>query len=158
MRRILLPLLLLCAACSKAPEKPSEAGKPSVPSAGVPAPPADQAALITAVAAVRAAPDDQAAYKRFCDMFEALKTFDGWRATIADSQVSTINSSIDVTFDIGHVRLEQVVQTTDPVHTTLTDLDGREDVLISGSFPHRDGAAECAYYRGTLNVVLTKVQ
>ncbi len=151
-----LPLLLLCAACSKAPQKAPEA----VPAKAAPAVtlPADQKALIDAVAAVRAAPDEQAAYKRFCDMFEAQKTFDGWHATIADSQVSTVNDSIDVTFDIGHLRLEQVVQTTDPLHTALTDLDSRQDVLISGSFPHRDGAAECGYYRGTLNIVLSKVQ
>ena len=156
MKRVLLSLLLLCAACSKAPEKAPEA--PPAKAAPAVTLPADQKALIDAAAAVRAAPDDQTVYKRFCDLFEAQKTFDGWHASITDSQVSTVNGSIDVTFDIGHLRLEQVVQMNDPLHTTLTDLDGRQSVFISGSFPHRDGAAECGYYRGTLNIVLSKVQ
>ncbi|WP_443749589.1 hypothetical protein [Asticcacaulis solisilvae] len=153
-----LPVLLLCAACSKAPEKPAEASPPPAPVAVIAAPPADQAALIQAVVAVRAAPNDQAAYARFCDAFETLKGFDGWRATIADSQVSTVNGSVDITFDIGHVRLEQVVQKTDPVYPAIEALNGRQDVVISGTFPHRNGRDECAYYRGTFTVALTKVQ
>ena len=156
MRRF-LPLLLLCVACSKAPEKPSETVRPTQPVAAASLP-QDQQAFVEQVAAVRAAPDDQAVYKQFCDSFLALNAFDGWRATISDSQVSAINDSIDVTFDIGHVRLEQVVQTSDPMHTALTDLDGRQDVVISGTFPHRNGRDECAYYRGTFSIALTRVQ
>lgn len=153
-----LPLLLLCAACSKAPEKPPETAQPGQPAPAAPSLPQDQQAFVEQVAAVRAAPDDQAVYKQFCDSFLALKSFSGWRATIIDSQVSAINDSIDVTFDIGHVKLEQVVQTSDPLHTALTDLDGRQDVLISGTFPHRNGRDECAYYRGTFSIALSKVQ
>lgn len=157
MKRVLLPVLLLCAACSKAPQKPAESVPTATP-AVAPNMPADQQAFTSQVVAVRAAPDDQVVYKQFCDSFLALKTFDGWRATITDSQVSAVNNSIDVTFDVGHVRLEQVVQTTDPLHTALSDLDGRQDVLISGSFPHSNGRDECAYYRGTFTIALTKVQ
>ena len=151
-------IFLLCAACSKAPEKPAAPAYSAQPAAMAPSLPADQQAFVQQVAAVRAAPDDQAVYKHFCDAFLKLKTFDGWRATITDAQVSAVNDSIDVTFDIGHVKLEQVVQTSDPLHTALTDLDGRQDVLISGSFPHRNGRDECAYYRGTFSIALTRVQ
>lgn len=156
MRRF-LPLLLLCAACSKAPPKPPEPTPPA-PAAVIAAPPADQAALIQAVAAVRATPDDQAAYARFCDAFETLKGFDGWRATVTDTQVSTVNGSVDITFDIGHVRLEQVVQKADPVYPAIAGLTNRQEVLISGSFPHRNGRDECAYYRGTFSITLTRIQ
>ena len=156
-----LPLLFLCAACSKAPQKPAEAVdlQASVekrdPSAQEPS---DQQALVGQASALRARPDDADLYNRFCDTFMNLKTFEGWRARISDTQVSTVNGSVDITFDIGHVRLEQVVQASDPVHAHLAALAGRDDVIISGTFPHRQGRDECTYYRGTLSVNLTRVQ
>jgi len=160
----LLPLLLLCAACSKAPQKPSGADasqkfQPNIESHEVSdVLPPDQQALIDQAAALRAKPDDAELYNRFCDTFMKQTAFDGWRARITDTQVSTVNGAVDVTFDIGHVRLEQVMQANDPVRTDMADTAGREDVLISGTFPHGQGRDECTYYRGTLSVKLTKVQ
>jgi hypothetical protein len=162
--RRFLPLLLLCAACSKAPQRPSGADasqkfQPNIENHEVSdVLPPDQQALIDQAAALRAKPDDADLYNRFCDIFMKQKTFEGWRARITDTQVSTVNGSVDVTFDIGHVHLEQVVQASDPVRTDMADAAGREDVLISGTFPHRQGRDECTYYRGTLAVNLTKVR
>ncbi|MBW8735167.1 MAG: hypothetical protein JF571_12860 [Asticcacaulis sp.] len=162
MRRF-LPLLLLCAACSKAPHGPhAEGAKTLQPGMekqdGLDVLPPDQQALVDQAAALRAKPDDAALYNRFCDTFMNQKTFNGWRARVSNTQVSTVNGSIDVTFDIGHVHLEQVVQASDQVRTDLADTASREDVVISGTFPHRQGRDECTYYRGTLSVALTRVQ
>ncbi len=158
-----LPLLLLCAACSKAPHgQHAETQQKLLPGnekqEGMDVLPPDQQAFIDQAAALRAKPDDAELYNRFCDTFMNQKTFDNWRARMTDTQVSTVNGSIDVTFDIGHVHLEQVVQASDPVRTDMADVAGREDVVISGTFPHRQGRDECTYYRGTLSVNLTKVQ
>ena len=154
-----LALLLLCAACQKAPEAPplpAPAATPSAPAAKLPS---DQADLVALIGAVKADPKNENAYNRFCAAFENIKTFESWDVTVADSRVSTVNNSVDITFDIGgHVRLEQVVQTTDPVYAAIANLHGRNAVRISGSFPHRDGSSECGYYTGTFTIALTKVQ
>ena len=162
MKRV-LPLLLLCAACSKAPHHPqSDAAQKFQPGSekqeGMEVLPPDQQAFVDQAAALRAHPDDADLYNRFCDTFMNQKTFDGWRARVTDTQISTVNGAIDVTFDIGHVRLEQVVQANDPVRTDIANAASREEVVISGTFPHRQGRDECTYYRGTLAVNLTRVQ
>ena len=152
-----LALLLLCVACHKAPETPATpATAPASPTVKLPS---DQAKLVGLITAVKADPKDEGAYNAFCAIFENTKTFDNWDATVVDSRISTVNNSVDITFDVGgHVRLEQVVQTTDPVYAAISGLHGRNAVRISGSFPHRDGASECGYYTGTFTIALTKVQ
>ena len=152
-----LALLLLCAACHKAPEAPT-AQAPASASPAVKLSP-DQAKFVGLITAVKADPKDEGAYNAFCAAFENTKTFENWDATVVDSRISTVNNSVDITFDIGgHVRLEQVVQTTDPVYAAIANLNGRTAVRISGSFPHRDGSSECGYYTGTFTIALTKVQ
>ena len=160
-----IALVLLCAACDKPaatksvqPETPNAAPVATSAQTSVSLP-TEQSELIRSIAATKADPKDEAAYNRFCTGFEKMTAFENWDATVSDSRVSTVNGAVDITFDIGgHVRFEQVVQKTDPVYPAIANLHGRNLVRISGTFPHRDGAAECGYYTGTFTIALTKVQ
>lgn len=150
--------VLLCTACDRAPVPASAPATPAAADL-----PSDQSSLI---GLIRAAKADHAAFDRFCSTFQQMKTFDNWGADVADVQISTVNDSIDITFDGGHhgeasgadhVRLETVVQKTDPLFKAVSGLSVGDAVRLSGHFPHSGGADECGYYRGTFTVALSAV-
>jgi hypothetical protein len=156
-----LALLGACAACSR--EAPSDSDE-SIPPAAAPAQapasavPAGQANLLKLIAAVDANTKDEAAFNRFCDTFEKTPDFSNWTGTVADVQTSTVNGAIDITFSMGkHLRLEPVVQKTDPVYAAVEALTVGDHVTLSGRFSHNKGSSECTYYLGSFAASLTKV-
>ena len=161
-RLIATTALLLCAACSqKAPSDAPQSVQPaSAPASAAAAEmPADQANLVKLIAAVDANQKDEAAFNRFCDTFEKTPGFNGWSGTVADVQTSTVNGSIDITFDMGrHLRLEPVVQKSDPVYGAVAALNEGQAVTLSGRFSHNAGSSECTYYLGSFAVSLTNVK
>lgn len=160
---------LLCCACSR--QAPSDAPK-SVPPASAPASaaaaaqvsaqvlvmPADQANLLALIAAVDANPKDEAAFNRFCTTFEGMKGFDGWTGTVIDAQTSTVDGAIDITLSLGrHLKIEPVVQKSDPVYPAVEALSANDAVTLSGHFSHNKGSSECTYYLSSFAGSLTKV-
>ena len=151
-----LPLLLIAglalAACGKpppeaAPKAASAAPEATPTPAATPVPPPDQAALVKQIAA-----DDPA----FCPAFQQTRTFDNWIVTVDDVETSTVNSSIDITFNAGsHVRLEEVVQTSDPVYPAVAQLHIGRTARLSGRFSHGNG--ECSYRLDKVGVIVTGV-
>jgi hypothetical protein len=160
-----LAVLSLCAACSRqAPtDSPQSIPPASAPvasaTAPVPAMPADEANLLKLIAAVDANAKDEAAFNRFCDAFEKTPDFTGWTGRVADVQTSTVNGAIDVTFSMGkHLRIEPVVEKTDPLYPAVDALTVGDAVTLSGHFSHNAGSSECTYYLGSFAVSLTKVK
>ncbi len=154
-----LLLVLVCAGCDRAPVP---ASAPDHAKAAVDLP-QDQTSLIGLIRGVKA---DASTFDHFCSAFQQMKTFDNWGADVADVQISTVNNSIDITFDAGHhgqpsgadhVRLETVVQKGDALYPAVEALTVGDAVRLSGRFPHSNGADECGYYRGTFTVNLTGV-
>ena len=149
-----LGLALICTACGKAPD---QTAKPEAVQAkpiaktpiDVPGAPADQVDLVSAISTGRNDGD-------FCVIFQKTAGFPDWVVKISDFRTSTVNSSIDITFDAGHnVQMEQVVQTTNPLYATIAALRMRDTVRISGTFTH--GNSECGYQLGIIGVHLSKV-
>ncbi len=155
-----LALAVCLAGCSR--EAPSDAPK-SVPPASAPATsgtavPADQAKLLALIAAVDANPKDEAAFNRFCDTFERMPGFTGWKGTVTDVQTSTVNGAIDITFSLGkHLKIEPVAQKADPVYAAVEALSVGDAVTLSGRFSHNTGSSECTYYLGSFAASLTQV-
>lgn len=156
-----LAVLGLCCACSR--QAPSDAPK-SIPPASAPVPsaastlPADQARLLALIAAVDANPKDEAAFNTFCTTFEGMKGFDGWSGTVADVQTSTVDGAIDLTLSLGkHLKLEPVVQKSDPVYPAVEALTVGDAVTASGRFSHNKGSSECTYYLSSFAGSVTKV-
>jgi len=146
-----LGLALACAACGKAPEPPAKttvvAGAPG--SHVAPEVPADQLVLVKAIAAGRNDPD-------FCVTFQATRAFQDWAVKIGDFRTSTINRSIDITFEAGDsVLLEQVVQTTDALYPSIEALRVGETARISGAFTHGNG--ECGFRLGVIGVKVAQI-
>ncbi len=149
-----LGLILVCTACSKAPDQ-------SVKPEAVQAKPAEKmpvdmpdapAAQLDLVAAISAGRNDG----NFCVTFQKTAGFTDWAVKISDFRTSTVNSSIDITFDAGHnVQMEQVVQTTDPLYATIAPLRMRDMARISGTFTH--GNSECGYQLGIIGVHLSRI-
>lgn len=152
-----IALVLACAACQKAPEKP--APEPAVVQSAAPVgpplpPPADQTALVEKVTG---AEGDDKALQAICDDFQKRETFTDWIVTVSDFSTSTVNSSIDIVLDAGpHLRLEQVIQTSDPAYKTVEALRMRQVVRLSGRFTHGNG--ECSYQLRTINVAITRAE
>ncbi len=162
-RTAVLVLALACAACSRQGASDSDQ---SIPPAAAPAPsarpaatlPADQANLLKLIAAVDAAPRDEAAFNRFCDTFEKTPDFTDWTGTVSDVQTSTVNGAIDITFSMGkHLKFEPVVQKDEAVHAAVEALTVGDRVTLSGRFSHNKGSSECTYYLGSFAGSLTKV-
>ncbi len=167
MMRILrlssVALVLLCAACEKAPEKPaaptaqavSSVPPAAAPTGPVPPLPADQKALVDKVVAAQG---DDAALQALCEDFQKNGTFTGWVVKVTDFSTSTVNSSIDVVLDAGPhvVRLEQVIQTSDPAYKTVEALRIGQMVKLSGQFTHGNG--ECGYRLRNVNVKITSAE
>ncbi len=156
-----LALLGACAACSRheAPtDSPHSVPPASAPVAAAPALPADQARLLALIAAVDANPKDEAAFNRFCDTFERMPGFTGWKGTVTDVQTSTVNGAIDITFSLGkHLKIEPVAQKADPVYAAVEALSVGDAVTLSGRFSHNTGSSECTYYLGSFAASLTQV-
>lgn len=151
----LLAVLVLCSACDKTPETAPDKTVPSPakPASSIQAAlPVEQAAFMRGVALTEAAgPNDQG----FCAEFQKTASFDNWIGTIEDFRTSTVNGSIDITFDMGGVLFEQVVQKTDPLYASVEPLLVGARVQLSGQFSHGNG--ECGYSLRTISIGLTKV-
>jgi hypothetical protein len=138
--------VLLLAACEKAPE-PEPA--PVVAAAVVPQAQTD---FVTAVDKAQGAE----AATAFCRDFAGTAGFDGWVVTVRESQVSTLNQSVGITFDAGQgVKLDQVVQADNPLHGAVERLLIGDTVTISGTFTHGNG--ECSYALDSFGIRLSKV-
>ncbi|EGF92820.1 hypothetical protein ABI_12580 [Asticcacaulis biprosthecium C19] len=143
---VVLNLAFLLAACDKAPE-PEPA--PVVTAEVVPQ---AQAEFVAAVDLT----DDQAGIDKFCSEFVRTPGFESWVVTVRESQVSTLNRSVGITFDAGTgVKLEQVVQADNPLHGAVERLLIGDKVTISGEFTHGNG--ECGYSLDTFGIRLSKV-
>jgi len=156
-----LAVLSLCTACSRqAPtDAPQSIAPASAPAAHTAAMPVEQANLLKLIAAVDANTKDEVAFNRFCDAFEKTPDFTGWTGTVGDVQTSTVNGAIDITFSMGrHLRLEPVVEKTDPLYPAVEALTVGDAVTLSGHFSHNAGSSECTYYLGSFAVGLTKVK
>lgn len=91
----------------------------------------------------------------FCAAFVKIKGFDDWSARVTDNEISTVNGAVDISFAIGgKVKLEEVVQKSDPLYATLSALRLGDEVRISGTFAHGNG--ECSY-AGNFAVTVTKL-
>ncbi|MGZ3305198.1 MAG: hypothetical protein ACXU8U_04995 [Asticcacaulis sp.] len=80
----------------------------------------------------------------FCDAFARTPGFEDWPAKVTGNDISTVNGSVDITFSIGgKVKLEEVVQKSDPLYETLSALRLDDRVRMTGRFAHGNG--ECTY-------------
>lgn len=146
---LLAALALLCAGCERdkavtGPQKAEEA--PIMPYAP-PKMPQAQADFLS----LAGSPNSDA----FCATFAKTPGFDDWSARVTGNDISTVNGSVDVSFFIGgQVKLEEVVQKTDPMYATLSALRLNDEVRISGTFAHGNG--ECSY-ADNFAVMVTKL-
>ncbi|MDV6331806.1 hypothetical protein [Asticcacaulis sp. 201] len=144
-------LLLLClAACSRAPTPAS----PADVSAGLPP---DQAALIALPHEIKAKVSDPGQQTdQFCAQFKKYDTFSGWRGTVKDLRISTIDGTADLEIDIGRsIRLEAIIPKTDPVYGSLSGLTLGTPITVTGRFTHANNDADCLYYFGPFGVRLS---
>ncbi|ESQ93536.1 hypothetical protein ABAC460_00270 [Asticcacaulis sp. AC460] len=145
---VIVGVLACLVACEKAPEPaPAPAVKVEVPAV-----PQAQADFVAAIEAA----DDQAGIDKFCGDFAGMAGFEGWVVTVRESQVSTLNRSVGITFNAGDgVKLEQVVQADNPLHGAVERLLIGDQVTISGAFTHGNG--ECSYSLDTFGIRLSQV-
>ncbi|ESQ76030.1 hypothetical protein ABAC402_06180 [Asticcacaulis sp. AC402] len=135
------------AACEKAPE-PAAAAKVEVSAL-----PRTQTDFLTALAMT----SNPAGVDRFCTAFTTTPGFADWVATVRDSQTSTLNRSIGITFDVGDgIKLEQVVQADNSLHEAVERLLIGDKVTISGAFTHGNG--ECGYSLDSFGIRLSDIR
>jgi hypothetical protein len=152
----LLAIMVLCSACDKDAQKtvvPADAPHGVVAPAAAATVPAEQTAFTKGVAL---AESGGPAGQGFCSDFQKMPGFENWIGTITDFRTSTINGAIDITFDMGGVRFEQVVQKANPVYASVEPLLVGARVQMSGQFSHGNG--ECGYSLRTISVGIKKVQ
>ena len=145
MRRITLTACLaiaLLSACDKPkPAAMSAAQGPSLP--------ASQTAFL-AIPRTGAATDD------FCTRFKTFDRFENWQGRVQDLRISTLDGTADLEINIGQgIRLEAIVQKSDPVYPSLLKLELGQAIIVSGQFTHANNDADCLYYRGPFGVHLT---
>ncbi len=150
----LLAVMVLCSGCDKAPESaPAPVEAPRKAAVAVSPRPAAQEAFIRGVALAESGGADGQA---FCAEFQKTQGFENWIGTIADFRTSTVNGSIDITFDMGGVRFEQVVQKSNPAYASVESLLVGARAELSGQFSH--GNSECGYSLRTISIGLKKVR
>lgn len=93
----------------------------------------------------------------YCSKFQKVAGFADWTARVVDVRTSTINGAIDITFDVGNgIKLEQVMQKSNPLYPAVAKLKEQQKVRISGRFAHGNG--ECGYQMLTIGMALSKVK
>ncbi len=93
----------------------------------------------------------------YCVMFQKVPGFSDWSAKVDDVQTSTVNGAIDISFDVGYgIKLEEVMQKSDPLYPAVAKLKMRQMVRLSGRFVHGNG--ECGYQMLSIGVALTSVK
>ena len=151
---LLLPILLLCAACKpveKTPETPA-------PAAATPAIPAAQTAFIALPHDIQAGKPDNAT-DQFCAAFKAYDRFENWQGKVHDLRISTIDGTAIMEIDIGRgIRLESMTAKSDPFYTAITSLTYGSAVTVSGKFSHANKDADCLYFYGPFGVQLSDLK
>ena len=144
MRRtagLALITLLALSACDKP--------KPATAPAQGPSLPASQTAFL-AIPRTGAATDD------FCTKFKTFDRFQNWQGKVQDLRISTLDGTADLEINIGQgIRLEAIVQKSDPAYPSLLKLGLGQAIIVSGQFTHANNDADCLYYRGPFGVHLT---
>lgn len=144
---LLCAVLTLAIGCDK--PAPPKTAAPAVKPAILPA---DQVAFL-------ALPRTGAASDRFCERFKAYDRFENWQGKVRDLRVSTLDGTADLEVTIGQgIRLEILIQKTDPSYATIMALGLGQSVTLSGQFLHTNNDSECLYYNGPFGVRLSAIK
>ncbi|MGN6208663.1 hypothetical protein [Asticcacaulis sp.] len=148
MRRITLTACLAIALLSGC-DKPKPEAAPTAQGLSLPA---SQTAFL-ALPRTGAATDD------FCTRFKTFDRFENWQGKVQDLRISTLDGTADLEINIGQgIRLEAIVQKSDPVYPSLLKLGLEQAIVVSGQFTHANNDADCLYYRGPFGVHLTTLK
>lgn len=148
MRRI-APLVLMAFLALSACDKPKPAATPATQGSSLPA---TQTAFLTL-------PRTGEAADNFCTQFKTFDRFENWQGKVQDLRISTLDGTADLEINIGQgIRLEAIVQKSDPVYPALLKLGLGQAIVVSGQFTHANNDADCLYYRGPFGVHLTSLK
>jgi hypothetical protein len=121
--------------------------------------PAPVATLPATQTAFLALPRTGEASDRFCDQFKTYDRFENWQGKVRDLRVSTLDGTADLEITLGQgIRLEALIQKTDPSYATVMALGLGQSLTLSGQFLHTNNDSECLYYNGPFGVRLSAIK
>ncbi|MGA9657633.1 MAG: hypothetical protein WBQ60_00830 [Asticcacaulis sp.] len=156
--RLMIHLALIGALCLTACGKPPE--KQASPPTAARVLPADQTSFIALPHDIRdKIKDPGAATDTFCAKFQDYHAFNGWKGTLKDLRISTLDGTADLEINLGRsIRIEAIIPKSDPLYPALSSLTYGSPMTVSGKFTHANNNADCTYYFGPFGVHLSALK